>query len=102
MNAITAANYDFIRHWLRHVCGVEIGERRQNMVQSRLSRRVSALALDNINAYVDHLKPLNISNILSGIMWWIYSPHTKRIFFAKTNTLIFLGKRFCLNIVVSR
>lgn len=56
---ISAANYNTIRHWLRDLCGVEIGEKRQTMVQSRLSRRVTALEMRDINQYVTYLRELN-------------------------------------------
>lgn len=58
MTTITDTNYKFVRHWLRELSGVEIGDKRQTMVQSRLSRRVTALDLRDINDYVKYLRNL--------------------------------------------
>ena len=59
---ITDANYATVRQWLKQRCGVEIGDTRRTMVQSRLTRRVTALELNDINGYVDYLRQLNNHN----------------------------------------
>ena len=56
---LTTDNYNIVRQWLHDICGVELGERRQTMVQSRLARRVTALGLNDTNDYVIYLKRLN-------------------------------------------
>lgn len=59
---LSTPQYKRVRKKLREACGVELGPERVSMVSSRLGRRVTALSMDNIDAYVDYVLSIDDKN----------------------------------------
>ncbi|MEM9101684.1 MAG: CheR family methyltransferase [Pseudomonadota bacterium] len=60
---LTDSNYQKVREWLREKSGVELGDKRHVLVQSRLNRRLKEISAKNINVYIDWLSnPENEKN----------------------------------------
>ncbi|WP_018694363.1 CheR family methyltransferase [Algicola sagamiensis] len=52
---LSQENYMLVCQWMRERCGVDLGETRQTLVQSRLFRRATKFRLQNVNEYIQFL-----------------------------------------------
>ena len=53
--AFTNKEFNAIRHKIRSLTGINLADSKDNMVYSRLSRRLRALNLSTFQAYLDFL-----------------------------------------------
>ena len=54
--AFTAADFDRVRRLIFSYAGISLNDSKQNMVYSRLARRLRALGLDSFRVYLDRLE----------------------------------------------
>ncbi len=54
--SFSSADFDRVRQLIYQRAGIALGQGKQEMVYSRLSRRLRALSLDSFAAYLDHLQ----------------------------------------------
>ncbi|MBX3349254.1 MAG: protein-glutamate O-methyltransferase CheR [Nitrospira sp.] len=54
--SITTKEYDDLRTLLYDECGISLGEHKQSLVVSRLTKRLRALDLDGFGAYYEHIR----------------------------------------------
>jgi len=53
--ALSEKNYQRVRSWCKERTGVELGEKRQTMVNARLIKRCCALAINTLDDYIESL-----------------------------------------------
>ncbi|MEE4244303.1 MAG: protein-glutamate O-methyltransferase CheR [Kangiellaceae bacterium] len=59
---ISANNYQYVRDRLKQRTGVELGDKRQTLVASRLNRRLTKLGISAVDQYIERLKNLPASD----------------------------------------
>lgn len=54
--ALTPAEFDFIRGLIRDYAGIVIGENKRSMVQGRITRRMRELGIRDVGEYLDYIR----------------------------------------------
>ncbi len=66
---INPAQYDCLRNRLISLTGIELGDNKQTLIETRLSKRLSVLKLDSFTQYINYLEkdPNEISNFVNSL-----------------------------------
>lgn len=68
MDELTREDFDYIRNRLYTYCRINLSDKKESLIISRLAKRLKALNIDSISEYVKHLKYFDKGDIEFGNM----------------------------------